>query len=196
MTTLPLWLKLAYTAFLAVIVPAYWRRNGLANFLWFSDVALLGTGAALWLESAMIASMMAVGVLLPELFWNLSFLSRLLVRVRITSVTDYMFDARKSRFMRGLSLLLHVVMPVVLVVMLIRLGYDDRALPAQTVLAWVVLPVTWLVSTREKNINYVFGFGSVPQRRMHPLAYLAVLMLFVAVVIYVPTHFLLRAVFR
>jgi hypothetical protein len=67
MPLLPLWPKIAYTLFLAVIVPAYWVRNGLANFLWFSDIALVATGAALWLESSLLASAMAVGVFLPEL---------------------------------------------------------------------------------------------------------------------------------
>jgi len=36
----PLWLKLAYTAFVAAIVPVYVRQYGWRNFLWFSDVAV------------------------------------------------------------------------------------------------------------------------------------------------------------
>ena len=36
----PLGLKLAYTAFMAVLVPVYWRYYGPTNFLYFCDVAL------------------------------------------------------------------------------------------------------------------------------------------------------------
>src|SRR5215207_9387799 len=103
---IPLWMKVAYTAFLAVIVPAYSIKYGPLNFLWFSDIALLVTGAALWLESRLLASAMALGVLLPELVWNVSYFGRLLTGAHVTSLADYMFDPQKSRFMRGLSLLL------------------------------------------------------------------------------------------
>jgi hypothetical protein len=195
MSLLPLWPKVAYTVFLAVIVPAYWVRNGLANFLWFSDIALLVTGAALWLESSLLASAMAVGVFLPELVWNVSFFARLLTGAHVTSLADYMFDARKSRFMRGLSLLLHVAMPAALIWMLVRLGYDSRGLVVQTALAWVVLPVTYAVTDPAKNINWVFGLGHPPRRRLPPRVHLLVLMLGFPLLVYLPTHLLLRAIF-
>jgi predicted membrane protein len=192
---LPLWPKVLYTVFLAVIVPAYWVKNGVANFLWFSDIALLATGPALWLESGLLASAMAIGVLLPELVWNVSYFGRLLTGAHVTSLADYMFDARKSRFMRALSLLLHVLMPAALVWMIARLGYDSRALAVQTALAWVVLPLTYAFTDPAKNINWVFGLGHPPQRRFSPRAHLAVLMLGFPLLVYLPTHLLLAAVF-
>jgi hypothetical protein len=192
---LPLWPKVLYTAFLAVIVPAYWVKNGLANFLWFSDIALLATGVALWLESGLLASAMAIGVFLPELVWNVSFFARLLTGAHVTSLADYMFDARKSRFMRGLSLLLHVAMPAALIWMLVRLGYDSRGLVVQTALAWVVLPVTYAVTDPAKNINWVCGLGHPPRRRLPPRVHLLVLMLGFPLLVYLPTHLLLRAIF-
>jgi hypothetical protein len=193
--TLPLWTKIAYTIFLAVIVPAYWVKNGLANFLWFSDIALLATGAALWLESGLLASAMLIGVLLPELVWNVSYFGRLLTGADITSLADYMFDGRKSRVMRALSLLLHVVMPAALVWMIARLGYDSRALLVQTALAWVVLPVTYAATDPAKNINWVFGFGHPPRRRFSPKVHLLMLMLGFPLFVYLPTHLLLGALF-
>jgi hypothetical protein len=192
---LPLWPKIAYAVFLAVIVPAYWVKNGLANFLWFSDIALIVTGVALWLESSLLASAMAVGVFLPELVWNVSNFGRLLTGAHITSLADYMFDARKSRFMRGLSLLLHVVMPAALIWMLARLGYDSRGLLVQTALALVVLPVTYAVTDPAKNINWVFGLGHPPRSRFSPRMHLLVLMLGFPLFVYLPTHLLLRAIF-
>src|SRR5205807_8087861 len=76
--TLPVWLKIAHTLFVAVLVPVYWRQYGPGNFLWFSDLALFATLAALWLESALLASMQAVSVCLLELVWLADFLTRLL----------------------------------------------------------------------------------------------------------------------
>ena len=192
---IPAWIKVAYTIFLAVIVPIWIVKNGLANFLWFSDIAMLVAGAALWLESPLLASTMAVGVLLPESYWNVSFFGRLLTRHRIAGLTDYMFEPRKSRLVRGLSLVMHVALPVVLLVLLARLGYDERALLVQTALAWIVLPVTYLVTEPAKNVNWVFGPGNRPQHRIPPLAYLLLLMLAFPAAVYLPTHLLLRAVF-
>jgi len=42
-----LWLKLAYTAMVVAIVPVYYVHYGPANFLWFSDIALVVTAVAL-----------------------------------------------------------------------------------------------------------------------------------------------------
>lgn len=188
-------IKIAYTAFVAVIIPVYWRCYGWRNFLWFSDIALFVTGAALWLESPLLASMMAVAVLLPELLWNVSFFARLVFGVRATDLAGYMFDVRRPLFLRALSLF-HIVLPVVLLWMLRRLGYDSRALVMQTVVAWIVLPLTYAVlRPQDENINWVRGFGR-QQRWVKPRTYLALLMFAFPVCVYLPTHWMLRTLFR
>ncbi len=48
---IPLWLKLAYTTFVAVLVPVYWANYGVTNFLYFCDVALFLTLVGIWLGS-------------------------------------------------------------------------------------------------------------------------------------------------
>ena len=191
---IPLWIKVAYTLMVAVIVPVYLAYYGPANFLWFSDVALIVTGVALWLESPLLVSMMTVGVLLPELLWNVSFFTRVVTGVRVSGLADYMFDATIPKWIRALSLF-HVVLPVVMLWMLDKLGYDARALPAQTALAWVILPLTYAVTKPEDNINWVYGPGAQPQRRIPPRLYLAFVLVFFPLFVYVPTHFLLRAIF-
>ena len=189
---IPLWIKVAYTLMVAVIVPVYLAYYGPANFLWFSDVALIVTGVALWLENPLLVSMMTVGVLLPELLWNVTVFTRLLTGVRVSGLADYMFDTRIPKWIRALSLF-HVVLPVLMLWMLHRLGYDPRALPAQTALAWVILPLTYAVTKPEDNINWVYGPGARPQRQVSPPLYLAFVLIFFPLIVYVPTHLLLRA---
>lgn len=189
-----LWIKIAYTVQLAVILPVYAVMWGWRNFLWFSDIALIATGVALWLDSALLASMMALAVLLPELLWSASYFGRLLFGLRVTDLAGYMFDERKPRFVRALSLF-HVVLPAVLIWMLFELGYDSRALAGQTLLAWIVLPVTYAVTTpSDENINWVRGPDKL-QRRVQPLVWLAFLMLAFPIGLYLPTHFALQALF-
>ena len=62
----PLGVKLAVTAFVAVLVPVYWVHYGPTNFLYFCDVALFVTLAALWTESSTLASVEAVAITLPQ----------------------------------------------------------------------------------------------------------------------------------
>src|SRR5207253_147768 len=87
----PLWLKVCFSVFLAVLVPVYWCFYGPANFLWFSDIALLVTLATLWLESRFLASMQAVSVVILDLLWVVDFVVRLVGGVHLTGITAYMF---------------------------------------------------------------------------------------------------------
>jgi len=65
--------RITLTLFVCLMVPVYWYYYGPSNFLWFSDISLFTIAAALWLESTLLASMMACGVLLLEIFWNTDF---------------------------------------------------------------------------------------------------------------------------
>jgi len=191
---IPLWFKLAYTLFVSVLVPIYWRQYGPANFLWFSDIALLVMVPAAWLESPLLVSMMALAVVLPELAWNVDYFCRLLTGRSLIGLTDYMFDGRIPLFIRGLSLF-HVALPVVLIWMLHRLGYDRRAWLFQTLVAMVVLPISYVLSTPSENINWVYGFGGKPQKALPAPLYLVILMLMFALGVYLPMHFLFTNVF-
>lgn len=193
---IPLWLKIACTLYIIVLVPVYWRQAdaGPRNFLWFSDIALFGAGAALWLENGLIASTMAVGVLLPEIFWNVGFFVRLLTGRSITNLSEYMFESRRPRLSRTLSLF-HVFLPPLLVWLVWRLGYDDRAFVAMTLLALIVFPVTYAVTKPEHNINWVHGWeGRIPLG-LPPRVYLVLLMIAFPLFVFLPTHLLLRSIF-
>src|SRR6266576_3485627 len=98
---IPLWSKLLYSAFVAVLVPYYWATYGPTNFLYFCDMALLIALVAIWTESPLLASMPAVGILLPQALWCIDFLC-VLVGLRVIGLTDYMFNPELSLVARGL----------------------------------------------------------------------------------------------
>lgn len=191
---IPLWLKITYTMFVCALVPVYWRQYGPSNFLWFSDIALLALVPALWLESPLLASMMALAVLLPELAWNVDYFVRLATGVSLIGLTNYMFDASIPRFTRGLSFF-HVALPLLLVWMLHRLGYDRRALLWQTIGAAVVFPLSYLFSNPRDNVNWVYGFGDRPQAIISAPLFVLFLMLTFPLVLYLPMHLLLSRIF-
>jgi hypothetical protein len=197
--SIPLAVKLAYSAFMAVLLPVYLRMYGPTNFLYFCDVALLLTLAGIWQENALLLSIATVGILIPQMFWLLFFLARLCGR-RLSGMTEYMFESRRSRFLRGLSLF-HGWLPLLLLYLLRHTGYDPRALPIWTVLATVLVLVCYFFMpppARERgiapvNINYVYGFDDdAPQRWMSQRAWLMVLLLGFPPLLYLPAHLLLR----
>jgi hypothetical protein len=186
--------KIAYTAFVLLVVVIWWRRYSWRNFLWFSDIAFIGAVPALWLESAALASVLAVAVLLPEILWNVDIVARLLTRRRITGLTDYMFEPERSLLLRGLSLF-HVPLPLVLLWMVREYGYDARAgLTGAVVMAAVVLPWSRAVSTPERNINWTYGLGA-RRSTMPPATYLALLYAAFVALVFVPTHLVLQALY-
>jgi hypothetical protein len=191
---IPLWIKLGYTVFVGVLVPVYLKHYGPANFLWFSDVALLATALGLWLESSLVVSTMTVAVALPEILWNVDFFACLLTGRAPLGMAAYMFDRRLPRYLRGLSLF-HVVLPVVLLWSVARLGYDPRALPAQTISGTLLMILSYTLTAPSQNINWVFGPGSRPQRRLCPLVYVTIVIVSFPVLVYLPTHLLLDKLF-
>jgi hypothetical protein len=195
---LPLWFKLAYSAFMAVLVPVYWHYYGPTNFLYFCDVALFLTLAGVWLESPLLVSMCAVGILLSQALWVVDFLGNL-VGLPVTGMTDYMFKHENSPFLRGLSLF-HGWLPFLLAFLVWRLGYDRRGFPAWTGLTCVLLLVCFFFlppphpdpGLTPVNINYVWGMSdNVAQTFVHPAVWLSGMMLGMPLVLFTPVHLLL-----
>jgi len=187
---LPLALKLGYTLFLCILVPVYWRHYGPSNFLWGSDVALFLVLGSLWSGRSLPNSMVAVGILPFDIAWCVDFATG----AALFGATDYMFEAGRPLFLRALSLF-HVVLPVLVVHLLCRLGYDRRALPAQIALTWILLPMTYLLTDPAKNINLAFGLGHAPQSSLDSRLYLLLFMLALPLVVLWPMHALLCRLF-
>src|ERR1700747_1618910 len=74
-------------------------------------------------------------------FWVIDFLSNLIGHP-LTGLTDYMFMADHSLFLRGLSLF-HGWLPLLLVYLVWRLGYDGRALAVWTLVAWALVLISF-----------------------------------------------------
>jgi hypothetical protein len=190
---IPEWFKIAYTLAVVAFIVIYWQRYGPRNFLWFSDIAFIGAVPAMWLESPLLSGVLACMVLLPEVLWNVDYALRLVLRRRITGLTDYMFDPSIPRWLRGVSLF-HVPLPLVLVWLVAAYGYPEASLPWSVAVAGVVLVLSWWLSTPERNINWVYGFGR-PQHRLPRPVFLGILYLIFIGGVFLPTHWLLLKLF-
>ena len=201
---IPVSVTYVFTAFMFVLVPVYWRSYGPTNFLYFCDVSLFLTLFALWRRHALAASMAAVGILVPQIFWCVDFACELF-GIPLSGMTTYMFNQNNPAFLRGLSLF-HGWLPFLLLFVVWRLGYDKRALWAWTGLAWGLcliaffcLPPAGAVLSDPnipRNVNYVFGTNdAAAQTFMEPHLYLVSFMAGLFAIFYVPTHLVLNKMF-
>lgn len=199
---IPLWIKLPYTAFMAVLIPVYLVHYGPTNFLYFCDVAAVMTLAAIWLESPLLASAALIGIFIPQMLWVTDFFFELSGH-HLTGLTGYMFDARKPFYLRFLSFF-HFWLPFFLMLIVCLVGYDWRGLILWTVLTWILLPVCYFCMpppgyyddpNLPVNIDYVYGFSDYEEQTlMDPNWYFALLMIILPAGIYLPTHMLFWAV--
>src|SRR5262245_7730680 len=98
---LPFVVKMAYTAFVCVLVPKYWMDYGPTNFLYFCDVAVFLGLLAVWTERPIWASAACVGILVPQAVWMVDYLSSL-AGWPLIGMTEYMFDKSIPLFTRAL----------------------------------------------------------------------------------------------
>ena len=154
---IPLWLKLAWTVFVLVWAPLYWRQYGPQNFLFYCDLGNLLIMVGLWLESRLIISWQAVGLLVFQTLYAVDLLVAFVVAHHPFGGTEYMFDPAIPLFIRALGLY-HIIVPVLLLWAVRRLGYDPRAWKWQTVLMVIVVPINFFWHP-EANVNFARGIG-------------------------------------
>src|SRR5262249_3452243 len=117
----------------------------------------------------------------------------------------YMFDSNIPLFLRGLSLF-HGWLPFALLWLVSRLSYDRRALGRQSVVAIIVLLVSYIFAPAPPpsttnpnwpvNINYVYGIDdNHAQSLMAPWFWFVCVMAVNLIVFYLPTHLALRRFF-
>jgi hypothetical protein len=195
-TKLPLGLKVAYTAFMVVMVPIYLYMYGPTNFLYFCDTCLLLGFVACLTDNRLLASIPATGIILPQILWMADLVAEA-CGFHWLGMTSYMFDSSVPLWLRGISLY-HVWLPFVLAYMVHKLGYDRRAFWSWTAIAWTLLVICYFTtspppapagSLAPVNVNFIYGFSSSKVETLLPLNWwFLALMIGVPFVTGLPTH--------
>jgi hypothetical protein len=187
---IPLWLKLAWTIWLILWAPLYWHQYGSQNFLYFCDIGNVLIGIALWLESPLIFSWAACGLLIFQTLFTIDLAGALLAGHHLIGGTAYMFDPTLPLSIRLLSLF-HIPTPPLLLWAIWRLGYDSRGWKLQTLMTWVVIPINYLWRP-QYDVNFARGLFFHEQHRVPGWLYLLAYLVLVPAFIYFPTHLFLR----
>lgn len=193
---IPLWLKLVWTVWVVVWVPLYYKQWGFSTFLWFCDIANFMILAGLWTESALIFSWQGVSVLLFQIAFTVDVVGRAVVGRHLIGGTEWVFDdAKVPVYIKLLSVGMHVASPPLLLWAIRKLGYDRRALLCQIALVCVLLPVCWWGWDATLNLNWVYKPFNKPQTWMSPALYLLVCIVGYVVLVFLPTHLVLKKLF-
>lgn len=187
------WIQWTTAVWLTVWFFAYWHVWGLANFLHLCDLAVFLTCAGLWTGNALLLSSQAVGSLLVASAWTLDAGWTLVAHHHLIGGTEYLFDPSVPLWIRLLSLF-HVALPPLLLWALCRTGYDRRAWALQSAIA-VFAFIASRFTNPVANINFAFKdpfwHRSVGPAPIH----VAASILFMAIVVYLPTHLVLARIY-
>jgi len=179
-------LKIGWTIWLIAWAPIYWSHYGLQNFLFFCDIGNILIGIGLWLESPLIFSWQACGLLVFQTLYTIDLVGALLGSHHVIGGTEYMFSPELPLFMRLLSLF-HVVTPPLLLWAIWRLGYDPRGWKWQTATCWIVVPINYFWRP-EYDVNWARGLFFRDQHVVPGSVYLLAYLVAMPLLVYFPTH--------
>jgi hypothetical protein len=141
----------------------------------------------------LLISSQVVSSFAPGIFWALDVGWRLTTGRFLVGGTGYMWDTRYPVWVRLLSSF-HIGLPVAMFWAMRKVGYDRRALALQAAIAAALFIVARFLPA-ELNVNYVFR-DPVFHRAWGPApVHLTVVYFGAVVLLYWPTHLLLRWLF-
>lgn len=147
------------------------------------------------LESRLLMSSQAVGVLVVQIVWTLDAATRLFFARHLVGGTEYMFDPAIPILLRLFSLF-HVFVPAILVWGVWRLGYDKRGIWLQSAITCVALALAYFFTDPAENINWVRRPFGLEQRLVPPIVWMLACMILYPLALYYPTHRMLARLFN
>jgi len=146
-------------------------------------------GIVWWLESPLIFSWAASGLLLFQTIYTVDLAGALLTGRHLVGGTEYMFDPSLPLTIRLLSLF-HVVTPPLLLWAIWRLGYERSGWKFQTLMAWAVVPINYFWRP-QYDVNWARGLFFHEQHVIPGWDYLLLYLIAVPLLVYFPTHLFL-----
>lgn len=154
---MPRWFRLVYSVLVALLVPVYLWHYPPVQFLWLSNVALIGGLVAAWTGSGRLAGMLLVAVGWFEVVWIVDFVGGVLLGgAPPLDIVHYMFDPDLKPMLRALSLY-HLPLPFALFWMAWRFGLERDAWLRWLPIGWAILLLSYLLTAPGADVNWVHG---------------------------------------
>ena len=191
---LPAWARWSALIWLVIWVPTYLYYWGSSSFLFLCDLAVLLACAGVLTSNALLISSQALSSLVVDTAWTVDIAWKLLSGRHLIGGTEYFFDPLYPLVVRLMSTVPHRTADCFAVVITPD-RVRSRALRLQSVIAVAAL-IASRFANPHKNINFAFtdpffgrSWGPAP-------VHLAVILAPLILLIYVPTHIILKRCFR
>jgi hypothetical protein len=178
------WVALAW---LIAWIPAYWRCWGWQNFFHLCDIAVILSCLGIIFGNRLLISSQMLATVVPGVIWSLDAGWRVFFHHNLIGGTEYLWDATVPLWVRMLSLF-HIGLPILLLALCARIGYDRRALAFQSLVTFVLFLISrWMGA--EANLNYVF-IDPIFHRALRPAPiHFAIIIAGTVILFYLPAHF-------
>lgn len=176
-------------------MPVVLWAYGPQNFLWICNIAQFLVLYAVWRDDRLVLSSQAGTVCVVGIVWGLDLLLGLATGGRSASFTAYMFDPQLPLAARAVSLY-HVGLPLFVLWLLRRTGYDERGPHLQVLVGGLAVVAGWVLTEPVRNVNWVHAPFGVEQAWLPAPAFVALLLVLYPVLLYWPGHWLVRAILR
>lgn len=183
--------KIVYTIWMLVWAPAWFIYYGPVHFLWLCNITNFIVLAALWREDSLLLSSQIVLTLVIDSLWAIDLASALIFNAHPTGATKYMFSDSLHIAFRLMSLY-HLCLVPVIIYGLSKVGYDNRGWKLQCLITAVAYPLTYLLGEPAGNINWLWRPFEMEQTVVSLEVFVLVCMAVFPLLLYIPTHGLIR----
>lgn len=190
---LPLWVPIAFTLWMCVWVGIIVRNVGPQNFWWLCNLAQFIVLYAVWTRDRLLISSQAGTVTVVGVTWALDLFAGLLLGGSPTGITAYMHNPDLAVSHR-LSSTYHLWLPILIIWICHRRGYDRRGPWLQCAIGSLAIVGGWLFGDPERNLNYVHEPFGIEQVWLPDIAWIPLLCVATAALLYLPGHFIVRAI--
>ena len=178
---------------MAVWVPVVLASQGPQNFWWLCNLAQFILLYSIWTSNRLLISSQAGTVVVVGIVWSVDFVGALVTGASPFGITTYMFHADLPIVLRATSTY-HVWLPVLVLWLCRRRGYDERGFRLQCVIGSIVIVGGWIFGDPERNLNYTAAPFGIEQVWLPQPVYIPLLCAATALLVYLPGHWIVKAI--
>lgn len=184
-------IRVAFTAWMLFWIPMVLWVYGPQNFLWLCNLAKFVILCALWTNNSLLVSSQAGTVSLVGAGWLLDLIPALITGGETAVFTGYMFNPEIPLIARVVSLY-HVALPVLVIWLCVRIGYDSRGPWLQSLIGALAIIATWLLTEPYRNINLIWQPPGPEVAWLPTPAIVVAAVILYPLLLYFPGHWLVR----
>lgn len=156
----PYGVKITYYAFMACMFPVYITYYPLINFASVCQIHLFLLLAGFLINSRLFISMTALALLIPQTLWWIDLMCET-IGIKFVGGTKYMYNSTIPLYVRIISLY-HGWLPFLLIYLVKKVGYDQRAVFYQFILSHSIAFLSYYNSDiYNGNINLMKDVGII-----------------------------------